>query len=159
MCCGIKSETQPQLWRNLLYFFPSEQSGLFNLIVKLRCLLSLLYFVTFLAVIRCQNYRFQNSYNDNNSVIKFKCSSHVMTAWESSAWSPREKQSTDENERRLLLTSLKSLRDEQKSQALSPVKLSLGLNRDSSYISSRSITCLSVPEDQLIWTWLSVVRK
>ena len=73
-----------------------------------------------------------------------------MTAWQSSAWSPRDKQSTDENERQLLLTSLKSLRDEQKSQALSPVKLSLELNRDSNYISSSSITCLSVPEDQLI---------
>ena len=82
-----------------------------------------------------------------------------MNAWESSAWSPRDKQSTDENERRLLLITLKSLRDKQKSQALSPVELSFGLNRDSSYISSRSITCLSVPEDQLIWTWLSVVRK
>ena len=81
MYCGIKSETWPLLWGNLLYFFPNERSRLFNRIVKLRCLLSLHHFVTCLAVTRCQNYRFQYSYKDNKCYkipMQFSCDDRWM---------------------------------------------------------------------------------
>lgn len=152
MYCGIKSETWPLLWGNLLYFFPNEWSRLFNRIVKLRCLLSLHHFVTCLAVTRCQNYRFQYSYKDNKCYkipMQFSCDDRWMIQTCLSQSRKKERRSG----------SLQKFTRRAKCKAISHVELSFGSSRNSSYNSSRPITSLSVPENQIIWAWLSVVWK